>query len=116
MKCCENGRSGDELHNIPAIFFARTKQMLTLQADRQLQVICASKITVLAWHTVRSAGESFFIHMANKESRSIKGQIELLKQRSFSINEDLGNLHLKRNSIPQASAGMLFYVWSVIQE
>ena len=59
-----------------------------------------SKITVLAWHTVRSAGESFFIDtMANKESRSIQEQIDLLKHRGMIIeDEEFAHLHLSHIS------------------
>ena len=66
-----------------------------MQAESWLR-ISHMKITVLAWHTVRSAGESFFIYtMANKESRSIQEQIELLKDRGMKIdNAEFARLHL----------------------
>ena len=43
--------------------------------------MCTPMITVPAWHPVRSASGSFFYNsMANKASRSIRDQIELLRQ------------------------------------
>ena len=53
-------------------------------------------ITVPAWHPVRSASGSFFYNsMANKASRSIRDQIELLKQRGMIIHDQkAAALHL----------------------
>lgn len=58
--------------------------------------MCASMITVPAWHPVRSASGSFFYNsMANKASRSIRDQIELLKQRGMIIHDQkAAELHL----------------------
>lgn len=54
-------------------------------------------ITVLAWHTVRTASESFF--MSNKESRSINEQIALLKGRGMKIDDELEAYHLLAMSV-----------------
>ena len=81
-------------------YFAGTKIILTFANRKLVAVLPHTKITVLAWHTVRSAGESFFIYtMANKKSRSIQEQIDLLKNRGMIIeDEEFARLHLSHVS------------------
>lgn len=57
------------------------------------------KSTVPVVHTVRTAGGSFFLYMANKPHRTFIEQIELLKNRGMKISdEDTAKLWLQRVS------------------
>lgn len=103
MRCSESGRDGNYccLYFFIRNYFAGTKIILTFASRKLVAVLPHMKITVLAWHTVRSAGESFFFiyTMANKKSRSIQEQIDLLKDRGMIIeDEDFARLHLNHIS------------------
>ncbi len=65
MRCSESERDGNYccLYFFIRNYFAGTKILLTFASRKLVAVLPHTKITVLAWHTVRSAGESFFLYI-----------------------------------------------------